>query len=144
MRKIFFLTAICCYINATTQNTIVINADKAKDSINRNIYGHFAEHLGHCIYGGFYVGDNNTKIPNKNGVRLDVRVENVPAQLNPGFVVRLSFCDAMGCVSHQDAILSPDGTATFEVRGQESEVGSQKSEVDPPLSVRDRILNSTF
>lgn len=40
--------------------------------INKHIYGHFAEHLGHCIYGGFYVGENNAKIPNKNGVRLDI------------------------------------------------------------------------
>jgi alpha-N-arabinofuranosidase len=50
----------------------VLNADKGKDTINKNIYGHFAEHLGHCIYGGFYVGEDNTKIPNKNGIRLDV------------------------------------------------------------------------
>ncbi len=28
--------------------------------------------LGHCIYGGFYVGDSNKTIPNKDGVRLDV------------------------------------------------------------------------
>ena len=40
--------------------------------INRNIYGHFAEHLGHCIYGGFYVGDGNKTIPNTNGVRNDI------------------------------------------------------------------------
>jgi hypothetical protein len=80
----------------------------------------------------------------RNGDRLDVRVENVPAQQNPGFVVRLSFCDEMGRVSHQDAPISPDGAATFEVSGQESEVGSQKSEVGPPLSARNRILNSTF
>jgi alpha-N-arabinofuranosidase len=50
----------------------VINAPRAKDTINRNIYGHFAAHLGHCIYGGFYVGDGNKTIPNKDGVRLDV------------------------------------------------------------------------
>lgn len=54
------------------QNEITLQADKGKDIINKNIYGHFAEHLGHCIYGGFYVGENNTKIPNKDGVRLDV------------------------------------------------------------------------
>jgi alpha-N-arabinofuranosidase len=54
------------------QNKVIIDASKAKDTINRNIYGHFAEHLGHCIYGGFYVGEGNTKIPNKDGVRLDV------------------------------------------------------------------------
>ncbi len=63
---IFFCTS------ATAQNKIVVHASQAKDTINKNIYGHFAEHLGHCIYGGFYVGDNNKKIPNKNGIRLDV------------------------------------------------------------------------
>ncbi|UII23438.1 alpha-N-arabinofuranosidase [Fulvivirga ligni] len=40
--------------------------------INKHIYGHFAEHLGRCIYGGFYVGEGNTKIPNTNGVRNDI------------------------------------------------------------------------
>jgi len=54
------------------QNEIVLQSDKGKDIISKNIYGHFAEHLGHCIYGGFYVGDNNSKIANTNGVRLDV------------------------------------------------------------------------
>ena len=50
---------------ATAQIRITLHADKGKDTISKNIYGHFAEHLGHCIYGGFYVGDNNKKIPNK-------------------------------------------------------------------------------
>lgn len=54
------------------QNQVVLNADLGKDIINRNIYGHFAEHLGRCIYDGFYVGEKNTKIPNKDGVRTDI------------------------------------------------------------------------
>src|SRR6476659_6361092 len=72
MKLKFFLLfcGMTYFVNA--QNTITLNADKGKDIINKNIYGHFAEHLGHCIYGGLYVGDNNTTIPNKNGVRLDV------------------------------------------------------------------------
>ena len=57
---------------APAQNTITIDAAKAKDTISRHIYGHFAEHLGRCIYGGFYVGEGNKRIPNKNGLRLDV------------------------------------------------------------------------
>lgn len=57
---------------AFAQNRATINADEGKTVINRHIYGHFAEHLGRCIYDGFYVGENNTKVPNKNGVRLDV------------------------------------------------------------------------
>jgi alpha-L-arabinofuranosidase len=63
---------MCIGIIANAQNTIQLNANKGKDTINRNIYGHFSEHLGRCIYGGLYVGDGNKKIPNKNGVRLDV------------------------------------------------------------------------
>jgi len=53
------------------QNTLVINADLGKDTISRHIYGHFAEHLGRCIYGGFYVGDTS-RIPNQAGIRSDV------------------------------------------------------------------------
>src|SRR4026207_2177483 len=67
----FFIIALVT-THALAQNKIVINASRAKDTINKNIYGHFAEHLGHCIYGGFYVGDGNQAIPNKDGVRLDV------------------------------------------------------------------------
>src|SRR5436190_4706105 len=72
MKKIFFVTAILYSLQCSAQNKIILHADKAKDTISKNIYGHFAEHLGHGIYGGFYVGENNKKIPNKNGVRIDV------------------------------------------------------------------------
>jgi alpha-N-arabinofuranosidase len=56
----------------TAQNKITLNADLAETQINKNIYGHFAEHLGRCIYDGIYVGENNTGIPNTAGVRNDV------------------------------------------------------------------------
>jgi alpha-N-arabinofuranosidase len=72
MRKSLLLITIFYCLQTNAQNKIVLNADKGRDTINKNIYGHFAEHLGHCIYGGFYVGEDNKKIPNKNGVRLDV------------------------------------------------------------------------
>ena len=72
MRKIFLFAGLITFKFLTAQNTIVLNADKGKDIIDKNIYGHFAEHLGHCIYGGFYIGDSNKTIPHKDGVRLDV------------------------------------------------------------------------
>ncbi|MEN9685368.1 MAG: hypothetical protein RLZZ28_1154 [Bacteroidota bacterium] len=72
MKKLILLVNVCLCFSAFSQNNIVLNADKGTEIINKNIYGHFAEHLGHCIYGGFYVGDNNSKIPNQNGIRLDV------------------------------------------------------------------------
>lgn len=64
--------AIFSWCNLLAQNKIVLAATKAKDTIYKNIYGHFAEDLGRCIYGGFYVGEDNKKIPNKNGIRTDV------------------------------------------------------------------------
>jgi alpha-L-arabinofuranosidase len=58
------------FVSAQTQ--ITLQADSGAVTISKHIYGHFAEHLGRCIYGGFYVGEGNTKIPNTNGVRNDV------------------------------------------------------------------------
>ncbi len=58
-------------ITVKAQNTIQMFPDSAKYKINKEIYGHFAEHLGHCIYGGIYVG-KDSKIPNTEGYRNDV------------------------------------------------------------------------
>ena len=56
---------------APVPNKLVIHADQAKDTISRNIYGQFSEHLGHCIYEGVWVGQDST-IPNTRGIRHDV------------------------------------------------------------------------
>ena len=53
------------------ENRIIINTDLGTITINKNIYGHFAEHLGNCIYGGFWVGEDSS-IPNTRGIRNDV------------------------------------------------------------------------
>lgn len=52
-------------------NTIQIYADQKKGVISKHIYGQFAEHLGRCIYEGFWVGEDSP-IPNTNGIRNDV------------------------------------------------------------------------
>jgi alpha-N-arabinofuranosidase len=54
-----------------TTSKLVIRVDEAKDTINRNIYGHFSEHLGRCIYEGIWVGEDSP-IPNTRGIRNDV------------------------------------------------------------------------
>lgn len=50
---------------------LVINESNKKGRIEPEIYGHFSEHLGRCIYEGIYVGENSD-IPNVNGMRTDV------------------------------------------------------------------------
>ena len=50
---------------------LYINAAKEEGKIEPEVYGHFSEHLGRCIYEGIYVGENS-EIPNENGMRRDV------------------------------------------------------------------------
>ncbi len=69
---IVFISSVLFFGMSYSQNKVILDASKAQYTISKNIYGHFAEHLGHCIYGGFYVGEGNKKIPNKDGIRLDV------------------------------------------------------------------------
>ncbi len=49
----------------------LINPNQKLSKISRDIYGHFSEHLGRCIYEGMYVGEDSP-IPNVNGMRCDV------------------------------------------------------------------------
>ena len=49
----------------------LINPNQPIATIREELYGHFAEHLGRCIYGGIFVG-KDSDIPNVNGMRTDV------------------------------------------------------------------------
>ena len=98
------------YLQSTAQNRIVLDLSKAKDTINKNIYGHFSEHLGRCIYDGFYVGENNKIIPNKKGIRLDIvealKKLKIPVLRWPGgcFADHYHWKDAIGPKSQRKPI----------------------------------------
>ncbi|WP_028609513.1 alpha-N-arabinofuranosidase [Paenibacillus harenae] len=70
-----------------TTHKVVVHADWTVGTINRHIYGHFAEHLGRCIYEGLWVGEDSP-IPNTKGIRNDVlealRKLNIPNLRWPG------------------------------------------------------------
>jgi alpha-L-arabinofuranosidase len=76
MKKALLILFIFTFCNQTSfaqkeTTVLTIKSTVNAPTINRNIYGHFAEHLGRCIYGGFFVGDTS-KIANTNGVRNDI------------------------------------------------------------------------
>jgi alpha-N-arabinofuranosidase len=54
---------------------IDILPDEPIGTISPNIYGHFTEHLGGCIYDGIWVGEQS-KIPNIGGIRKEL-VDNL-------------------------------------------------------------------
>ncbi|MFD1956539.1 alpha-N-arabinofuranosidase [Paenibacillus thailandensis] len=76
-------------------------ADVETGIVNRNIYGHFAEHLGRCIYEGIWVGEQSA-IPNTNGIRNDVlealRALSIPVLRWPGgcFADEYHWMDGIG------------------------------------------------
>jgi len=71
----------------STSLSAVIDLDLPGPRISRHVYGHFAEHLGRCIYGGFWVGEDSAT-PNVRGIRSDVvealRAVRIPNLRWPG------------------------------------------------------------
>jgi alpha-N-arabinofuranosidase len=86
---------------AEPANRLVIHANQGTKRINRNIYGHFSEHLGHCIYEGIWVG-HESSIPNTRGIRNDIvaalKRSKIPALRWPGgcFADEYHWMDGIG------------------------------------------------
>jgi len=82
-----FLLPLVPVSGQTGTATLTVHADQPGPQISRNIYGHFSEHLGRCIYEGIWVGEDSP-IPNTRGIRNDVvaalRKIKVPVLRWPG------------------------------------------------------------
>ncbi len=92
-------------------NRLVIHADQPGAEISRNIYGQFSEHLGHCIYGGIWVGEDSP-IPNTRGIRNDVvaalKKIQVPVLRWPGgcFADEYHWMDGIGTPTNRPAMIN--------------------------------------
>jgi alpha-N-arabinofuranosidase len=89
--KIIFL-ALTLFLSASLwaqedKAVVTIQADMPQQIISKNIYGHFAEHLGRCIYDGFWV-DSNLNVAKEGRIRMDIvnalRDINIPNLRWPG------------------------------------------------------------
>lgn len=74
-------------IHAQKNATITIQVNQPKQQISKHIYGHFAEHLGRCIYDGFWV-DPNLSVEKQGRIRMDIvnalKEINIPNLRWPG------------------------------------------------------------
>jgi alpha-N-arabinofuranosidase len=72
---------------AVIKAALTVRADQPQGTINRNLYGNFAEHLGRDIYDGIWVGAGSP-IPNTRGIRNDIiaalKKLNLPVLRWPG------------------------------------------------------------
>lgn len=67
---ISFISTLSVFSQEST-TVVTITENEEAPIISKHIYGHFAEHLGRCIYDGIYVGEDSN-IPNTDGVRNDI------------------------------------------------------------------------
>src|SRR5690625_4671481 len=103
MKKLTFLTGLFLIISGSVfaQNDVIrININDTIGSINKNINGNFAEHLGICIYGGIY--EEGSTLSDSDGFRKDVKQAvkdlHVPLLRYPGgnFVSNYHWEDGIG------------------------------------------------
>jgi alpha-L-arabinofuranosidase len=98
---IVFLLSVLPVLAFAQVSQLVLNTDMTADTISRHLYGNFSEHLGHCIYGGIWVGENSS-IPNTRGIRNDVVAAlkriNIPNLRWPGgcFADEYHWMDGIG------------------------------------------------
>ncbi|MDR2840724.1 MAG: alpha-N-arabinofuranosidase [Paludibacter sp.] len=120
-KHIFLLIALVsvAIISAQEQSSISLRPDSAKQIINKNIYGHFAEHLGTCIYGGLWVGENSP-IANINGYRKDVfealKKLEIPVLRWPGgcFADEYHWMDGVGAKANRPKLVNNNWGGTVE------------------------------
>ncbi len=123
MKRLLFTTAIAlsfaCGATAAEPVKGTIHTDKAGAKINREIYGQFSEHLGSCIYGGLWVGENSP-IPNINGYRKDVfealKALKVPVLRWPGgcFADDYHWMDGIGPKDQRPSLRNNNWGGTIE------------------------------
>ncbi|HQX42163.1 MAG TPA: alpha-N-arabinofuranosidase, partial [Niabella sp.] len=89
MKKFFFFLFLSFSILGLhgQEATATLDVKEPKSLISKHIYGHFAEHLGRCIYDGFWVNEK-LDVPKQGRIRLDVvealKKINIPNLRWPG------------------------------------------------------------
>ncbi|MDD3787845.1 MAG: alpha-N-arabinofuranosidase [Petrimonas sp.] len=121
MKKSILLIALLVTTGAFAQKkaTMTVHADEGKQVIPKEIYGQFAEHLGRCIYGGIWVGEDSP-IPNINGYRKDVlealKALKVPVLRWPGgcFADEYHWMDGIGPKDKRPKMVNTNWGGTIE------------------------------
>ena len=94
-----------------------VDASKTGAKIDRNLFGQFAEHLGHGIYDGIWVGPDSP-IPNTRGIRNDVvaalREIKVPDVRWPGGCFADEYHWRKGIGSSRAVTLNPNWGGVIE------------------------------
>src|SRR5215471_8532513 len=115
------LLSITLLANLASAQAVQLSVDATKPGakIDRNLFGQFAEHLGHGIYEGIWVGPDSP-IPNTRGIRNDVvaalKALKVPNVRWPGgcFADNYHWRKGIGPTTQRGAQVNPDWGGVVE------------------------------
>ncbi len=113
------VTALVASVSAQGPISLALDASKTGATIDRNIFGQFAEHLGHGIYEGIWVGPDSS-IPNTRGIRNDVvsalEALKVPNVRWPGgcFADEYHWRNGIGPAGRRTVTLNPNWGGVIE------------------------------
>jgi alpha-N-arabinofuranosidase len=115
----FALMGLALNASATAADKVELTVDASKTGakIDRNIFGQFAEHLGHGIYDGIWVGPDSP-ISNTRGIRNDVvaalKAIKVPNVRWPGGCFADEYHWRNGIGAHRNVSLNPNWGGVVE------------------------------
>ena len=121
MKKLLITLSVAAFtLSASAENVkATVHADQAGAKINKEIYGQFSEHLGSCIYGGLWVGEDS-QIPNIKGYRKDVfealKALKIPVLRWPGgcFADDYHWMDGIGPKNQRPSLRNNNWGGTIE------------------------------
>jgi len=132
------MIAIATGASVVAAQSVQLSVDVSKPgaTISRNLFGQFAEHLGHGVYGGIWVGPDST-IPNTRGIRNDVvaalKLLKVPDVRWPGgcFADEYHWRDGIGpqrvvtLNPNWGGVIEPNTFGTHEFQDFLNQIGSR-------------------
>src|SRR5262250_1095309 len=111
------VVAMAVPVAAAQKIQLSVDVSKPGAKIDRNLFGQFAEHLGHGIYDGIWVGPDSS-IPNTRGIRKDVvaalKAIKVPNVRWPGGCFADGYHWRNGTGSKRSVTLNPDWGGVIE------------------------------
>jgi len=114
---ILLAVAMAAPVAAAQKVYMSVDVSKAGAKIDRNLFGQFAEHLGHGVYEGVWVGPDS-KIPNIRGIRSDVvaamKALRVPDVRWPGGCFADEYHWRNGIGSQRTVTLNPNWGGVIE------------------------------
>ena len=112
-KTITFLSCLALTLSLSAQTSVsgYVSTVNQNQQISKHIYGHFSEHLGRCIYDGFWI-DKSLNVTKEGRIRMDIvdalKAINIPNLRWPGgcFADEYHWRDGIGAPNNRPKMVN--------------------------------------